>query len=259
MAAFEPTPDMHSAVPSEVAVFLRSLAKRLLAAGPEILVGVYVHGSAVLGDFQPGASDVDILVVVRDDVPRSSIQSTVELLATISACPGTGIEMSIVDKSAARRPSPPWPYRVHIATSPAKPKILWCEPGSGDRDLILHYALTRQSGWAAYGPSATEVVGEVGRLTIAGQLAAELRWAVDYASESYAVLNTCRALRWTQEMMLSSKTAGGMWALSNGIEPTLVRQAITDRQTLRTRKVSILASGFAIRVATVLEAGMPGQ
>lgn len=259
MAAFEPTPDIHCAVPSAVARFVRPLTKRLLEAGPEMLVGVYVHGSAVLGDFQPGASDVDIMGVVHDDVPGSSIQSMVEIVSTISGCPGTGTEMSIVDKSAARRPSPPWPYRVHIATSPAKPKILWCEPGLGDRDLILHFALTRQSGWAAYGPSATEVVGEVGRPTLAGQLAAELRWAVDYASESYAVLNTCRALRWTQEMMLSSKTAGGMWALSNGIEPALTRQALTDRQTHSSRKVSILARAFAIRVATILEAGTPGQ
>lgn len=250
---------MQCGVPGDVGLFVRYLTKRLLAAVPEMLVGVYVHGSAVLGDFQPNSSDVDILVVVQDDVPRSSIQTMVELLSTISGCPGTGIEVSIVDESAARRPSPPWPYRVHITTSPDERKTVWCKPGFGDGDLILHYAVARQSGWAAYGASSAVVVGEIGRPALARQLAAELRWAAEYSTESYVVLNTCRALRWTRELMLSSKTAGGMWALANGIEPALVRQAVTGRRTQRTRKVSRLAKAFAIRVATVLEAGIPGQ
>jgi streptomycin 3"-adenylyltransferase len=246
---------VQGAVPGDVETFVRDLSHRLAAAGPEMLVGVYVHGSAVLGDFQPDASDVDILVVVQDRIPPSSIQAMTRILSELGLGPGTGVEVSIVEESAARRPSPPWPYRVHITTSPAERKTVWCEPGYGDSDLILHYAVTRQAGWAAYGPPSTDVVGEVGRRTLAAQLAAELRWAVDYSSESYAVLNTCRALRWAKEVMLCSKTAGGIWALSNGVEPALVRQALADRRTRRKRAPGLPASAFARRVAAMLEAG----
>ncbi|EQD29694.1 nucleotidyltransferase, partial [mine drainage metagenome] len=151
----------------------------------------------------------------------------VRILFEPGLCPGTGVEASVVEESAARRPSTPWPYRVHFTTSPPEPTTVWCEPGSGDSDLILHYAVTRQAGWAAYGPPATDVVGEVGRRIVAAQLAAELRWAISHASESYAVLNACRALRWAKEEMLCSKTAGGTWALSRGIEPALVGQALS--------------------------------
>jgi len=249
------TVDMRGAVADDVASFVRELAHRLATAGPGMLVGVYVHGSAVLGDFQSGASDVDILVVVQDRIPESSIQAMARILAEVVVWPGTGVEASVVEESAARMPSPPWPYQVHINTSTAERKTLWCKPGSGDSDLILYYALTRQAGWAAYGPPPTEVVGEVGRLLVAAQLAAELRWAINYASESYAVLNTCRALRWSTEVMLCSKTAGGTWALSRGVVPALVRQALPDRRTHRKRAVGPQASAFARQVAAMLEAG----
>jgi predicted nucleotidyltransferase len=250
---------VQGAVPGDVESFVRRLTDELAAAGPEMLVGVYVHGSAVFGDFQPDGSDVDILVVVHDGIPSSSVQAMTQILSGLSVGPGTGVEVSIVEESAARRPLPPWPYRVHITTSPPERKTVWCEPGRGDSDLILHYAATRQAGWAAYGPPSTDLVGEIGRRTLAAQLAAELRWAVDYSNESYAVLNTCRALVWAKEAMLCSKKAGGTWAVSNGVEPALVRQAVADRLTRRKRAVGPEARAFAMRVATMLEAGPQGD
>jgi len=249
------TVGMQGAVPDEVESSVRELAHRLATAGPGMLVGVYVPGSAVLGDFQSVASDVDILVVVQDRIPRSSIQAMARILAEVIVWPGTGVEASVVEESAARRPSPPWPYQVHVNTSTAERKTRWCAPGTGDSDLILHYAITRQAGWAVYGPPPTEVVGEVGSRLVAVQLAAELRWAINCASESYAVLNACRALRWSTEVMLCSKTAGGTWALSRGVEPALVRQALADRRTHCNRAVSPRASAFARQVAAMLEAG----
>lgn len=173
------TVGMQGAVPDDVESFVRDLTHQLAAAGPDTLVGVYVHGSAVFGDFQRDGSDVDILVVVHDGTPSSSIQAMARILSELTVGPGTGVEVSILEESAAQRPSPPWPYRVHVSTSPPERKTVWCEPGRGDSDLILHYAATRQAGWAADGPPSTEVVGEIGPRTLAAQLAAELRWAVD--------------------------------------------------------------------------------
>ena len=45
----------------------RRVTAALVATSPAI-VGVYIHGSAVLGDFLPGRSDLDVLTVVRDGV-----------------------------------------------------------------------------------------------------------------------------------------------------------------------------------------------
>ena len=35
------------------------------------LVGIYLHGSAVMGCFNPLKSDLDLIVVVKDSVPDS--------------------------------------------------------------------------------------------------------------------------------------------------------------------------------------------
>ncbi|MGH7757803.1 MAG: aminoglycoside adenylyltransferase domain-containing protein [Candidatus Dormibacteria bacterium] len=246
---------MQRTAPDDVGSFARNLAYRLAAAGSGTLVGVYLHGSAVLDDSQAETSDVDILVVVQDRIPKDSIKVMAQILAEPVVSPGSGVEVSVVEESACRRPSPPWPYKVHVTTSKVGARTVWCKPGSGDSDLSLHYAVTRQVGWAAYGPLRTDVVGEVGRDLLAAQLAAELLWAVDHASESYAVLNTCRALRWATEGTFCSKTAGARWALTREVEPALVEKALTARRTHRKTAVGHKAGAFARQVASLLGTG----
>lgn len=63
----------------------------------ENLVGVYLHGSAVMGCFQPKKSDLDFIVVVKDAVPDVSKKSFMEMVTKLNAeGPAKGIEMSIV-------------------------------------------------------------------------------------------------------------------------------------------------------------------
>ena len=176
------------------------------------------------------------------------------ILSELTVGPGTGVEVSIVEESAAQRPSPPWPYQSTSAPLPPNGRPCGASPGAAtpsDPALRRH-----ATGWlGSRRPSFYRGSGEIGPRTLAAQLAAELRWAVDYSTESYAVLNTCRALRWAKEAMLCSKTAGGTWALSNGVEPALVQQALADRLTRRKRAVRPEARAFAMQVATMLEAG----
>jgi gamma-glutamyl:cysteine ligase YbdK (ATP-grasp superfamily) len=46
---------------------------------------------------------------------------------------------------------------------------------------------------------------------------------------SYAVLNACRALCFSLEGRICSKSQGGEWALARGIEPELVAAALAAR------------------------------
>jgi hypothetical protein len=54
-----------SALPREARIALDEYLAALDAALPQIARGVYVTGSAVLGDWQPGRSDLDILTVTE--------------------------------------------------------------------------------------------------------------------------------------------------------------------------------------------------
>lgn len=215
----------------------RQLCSELLDVAGHTIVGIYVHGSAVLGDFVPHVSDLDVLVVVEDDQDHDSIDVVAATLAASDASPAVGVEASVVARASAAHPRTPWPYLVHVTSSLADAKVVDGRRRKGDDDLILHYSVAREHGWSLFGPPSADVFGVIDRKTVVAQLAAELRWAASAAPESYAVLNACRALRFLSDGVLCSKLDGGEWATSEAIEPALVghaidvrRQAATDSQ-----------------------------
>jgi hypothetical protein len=231
----------------------RGLADALGRVGNDIVLGVYLHGSAVLGDWSRNASDVDVLVIVRDDVSSVVAERLASILAADGDCPGVGLEVSIVEASAAVTPTAPWPFVVHVTTAPGDRKTVWGSPSVGDVDLILHYAVTRRFGWAAFGPDPETVIGEIAESVVLGQLADELRWSVDHASESYAIPNACRALRYRDERVLCSKTEGGEWALAHDIETALIRRALDDRRRGRSSPIAANATAWVRTVAADLD------
>ena len=85
----------------------------------------YLHGSAVLGDWLPLRSDVDVLVIVTDTTTRAITERLVSVLAGERDGPGAGLEASIVEARAASEPRPPWPFIVHVATAPPDRKIVF--------------------------------------------------------------------------------------------------------------------------------------
>ena len=63
----------------------------------ENLLGVYLHGSAVMGCYQPQKSDLDFLVVVRENMTDTDKRVFLDSVIMLDAAgPAKGIEMSIV-------------------------------------------------------------------------------------------------------------------------------------------------------------------
>ncbi|GAA4687751.1 aminoglycoside adenylyltransferase family protein [Streptomyces chumphonensis] len=71
------------------------------------LIGVYLHGSSVLGGLRP-ASDVDVLVVSRRSMGERKRRALLEGLLGVSGFPPRGrpVELTVVVQSAVR----PWRY-----------------------------------------------------------------------------------------------------------------------------------------------------
>jgi Domain of unknown function (DUF4111)/Nucleotidyltransferase domain len=210
--------------------FASELADAIAVAADGGLVGVYLHGSAVLGDWSASSSDVDVLVVVEDGLSTIAAERLAAVLRADRSGPGTGLEASVVEAGAASEPRAPWPFVIHATTTRDDRKVVWGTRDGGDSDLTLHYAVAREFGWPAYGPDARSVVGSIPERIIAEKLAEELRWAVDHAGVSYAVLNACRALRYRDERTLCSKTDAAHWARARGIRPALVQEALDVRR-----------------------------
>lgn len=186
------------------------------------LVGVYVHGSAALGGFG-AASDLDVLVVVDGEAEWPILAN--RLLADCGR--PWPLELSVVEAGACARPTPPWPYVLHVNGGESRFTL---DPGSGDPDLIAHYTVARAAGIALVGPPAIEVFDPVPRDEFVAYLTGELRWGIEHADQRYAVLNACRATAYTEEQLLLSKTDGARWWLHRFGPDPLVSDALQAQQ-----------------------------
>nr|WP_062339355.1 aminoglycoside adenylyltransferase domain-containing protein [Herbidospora sakaeratensis] len=200
------------------------------------LVGVYLHGSAVLGGFDARRSDIDVLVVCEHPMTADEQAAAAELLSDDRLpCPAHGLELSVVTLPVTRRPTAQPPFELHVTTAPDGAKVVDGHEHGGDPDLVLHFAVCRQAGLlVGPGRASAEVFAPVDRDLIMGQLVPELRWAAEHAPGEYAVLNACRAWRFAAEGTLVSKIDGGQWALHrlSTMDPELVQSALDHQRGL---------------------------
>jgi Domain of unknown function (DUF4111) len=220
--------------PGEVRAFAGALAGQLVTASGGLLRAAYLHGSAVLGGWVPGRSDVDLLVVTADGTSGAAVAQMDQVLrAAADACPGPELEYSMVTVTQAGQPAPPWPFLLHGTAGPGAPARTVRPMGRspGDRDLLMHYVCCRAAGWPAHGPAPREVIGVVPRHAVLDYLADDLGWAIEHAPEAYAVLNACRALRYLTGHQIVSKIAGGQAALNSGTGPAeVIRRALSQQR-----------------------------
>jgi Domain of unknown function (DUF4111) len=206
-------------------------ARRLDAVLGEVvdgLVATYLHGSAALGGFVPGRSDIDVLVICDDrPIDRVGLDAAVQTLrSAVGDWPGRGLELSMVARRHAGEPGPPWPFVLHVATCTDDYKVVFGDERQGDPDLLMHYAVCRAAGVAVRGPAPTELIGHIARVDVLGYLSSELRWVLDHASEAYGVLNACRALAYLERDEILSKVDGAQYALERGAPQELIAGAL---------------------------------
>jgi hypothetical protein len=239
------------------------------ACGPR-LVGVYLHGSAVLGGFDARRSDVDVLAVCHGPMTAARRSAAA---ATVSEprlpCPAAhGLELSIVTLRAARHPTAEPAFELHVTTAPGDTKVIDGHRHTGDRDLVLHFAVCRSAGRPlGPGPPAAEVFAPVPGALVLARLTAELAWGAGHAPGEYAVLNACRAWRFAVDGTLVSKVDGGRWALPRVaaqdrelIETALDRQRCRPAAALDPAAVRRFARQAAARLAGPGPAGsLPGR
>lgn len=217
--------------PDLVLTWARRLTGSLDQASGGGLRGAYLHGSAVLGGWMPGRSDVDALFVTDRNLAPARLAAVAKVLADGAAdCPGVGLECSVVTVGQARQPGAPWPFVLHVQGGADSARVIRGDESAGDRDLLMHYVVCRAAGWSLSGPPPPELIGSVPRPVILSYLADELGWGLDNAPEPYAVLNACRALVFAADGQIVSKVTGGGAALDRGLGPPAVIRRALDQQ-----------------------------
>jgi Aminoglycoside adenylyltransferase, C-terminal domain len=210
--------------------FAAGLGSPISAAGYQ-LMGLYLHGSVVLGGFRPGSSDLDVLAVVAEPMDVTSQQSLGEALVDAARhCPATGLEMSIVTVATARDAGN-CPFEVHVCTVPDDESIQTGAGHPGDPDLILHLEVSRRHGLAVLGAPPRSVIAPISRERLRDAILDELEWGVEHAPLSYAVLNACRALRFAADRELVSKVDAGRWYQHEYGDHDVVAEALQQQET----------------------------
>jgi hypothetical protein len=190
---------------------IEELVRRLL--GRELL-GLYLSGSSVLGDFEPATSDVDLIAITRDDPALATREAIIEAIAGLR-CPARGLEFVLYGRSAVAGPKPSLRWSINLNLGPRLPRAVWWfdpEP-KPEYWVVLDLAMLRAHGRAIVGLPPAELVDPIDRAVVLAALAQALTWHADFdRGRPNRVLNACRAWRYLIEGDLVSKATAAEWA-----------------------------------------------
>ena len=185
------------------------------------LTGVYLHGSAAMGCYNPAVSDLDFIAVVRaavTDAARRDFMARV--LALDEKTPGKGIEMSVVLANACKPFAFPTPFelhysRMHEAWYRRDPEDYLQRMRGTDADLAAHFTVIRHRGKRLWGEAIDAVFAPVPEADYLASIWEDVAGAEEEITENpvYYTLNLARVLAWMEDGRVLSKMEGGAWAL----------------------------------------------
>ena len=209
----------------------------------ENLVGVYLHGSAAMGCYNPAKSDLDLIVVVKDSPDEPCKRAYMEMVTEIHALlsgrnPGhSGIEMSVVHRDACNPFVYPTPFELHFSAMHLEwyrrdPEDYIRKMKGTDRDLAAHFTVIRRRGRCLAGRQIGEVFGEVPAEDYLDSIFVDIGNAREEIAGNtmYYTLNLARVLAYRTEGKVLSKAEGGEWGLDHLPEKyrPLLRAALDD-------------------------------
>ena len=203
------------------------ITERFIDCSAEILQGklngIYLHGSAAMGCFQPKKSDLDYIVVVSAALTDPEKRQYMDRVLDLDADgPAKGIEMSVVRRDVCNPFVYPTPFLLHYSRMHrdwyrTDPEDYIRRMNGTDRDLAAHFTVIRSRGICLYGQPVSEVFGEVPERDYLDSILNDVSGAADEMAENpmYLILNLTRVLGYLREKKVLSKREGGMWGLRN--------------------------------------------
>ena len=206
--------------------------------GPK-LVGLYLTGSLVTGDFDPNISDIDLLAAMAADIDDQDAEKLREMhdafarqyeewdgrieVAYLSV---TGLQTFRSHSSQLGIISPGEPFHVVEAGS------LW----------LVNWYVVRERGLALFGPPPGAVIAPISRQeyveAVVTQTRAWSEWIQEHPRRrpvlAYAILTLCRALYTYEHGEQASKIRAAAWAMQELPEwSSLIQRALKWREAWR--------------------------
>ena len=202
------------------------------------LTGIYLHGSAVMGCFNPEKSDIDLIIVVNDPLTDEIKKNFMDMVAEYNgSASAKGIELSVVRKDVCNPFKYPTPYELHFSIR----HLSWYRDDpygyissmkGTDKDLAAHFMIIKRRGICLYGLPVDEVFAEVPRCDYMDAIIDDIEDAQEEISGNtmYLTLNLARVLAFKRDDLVLSKKEGGEWALNNipDVYHSLIRDALSE-------------------------------
>lgn len=201
------------------------------ALGKQI-VAVILHGSLTLGDFIPGHSDVDLLVIVEQALADEEIDALWKAIESVHADAPSRVDLRVVTREVAFSPTPAPSMEVSLAFGPDRP-LTFEKHVAGEPDLVIEFSMVRAHGRSLVGADPSALIGSVPDEWVVAvgdqQLAAWQRLTDDATHAALMVLTACRIWRFSADGCHSSKSEAGRWALARDSSLTAVAEALRQR------------------------------
>jgi hypothetical protein len=233
--------------------YAEQVAGRLAAVLGDRLLGVYVIGSGALGDWIPGRSDIDLMAICER--PLTNRDAVVEPLRhAVLPCPARALELVVYTREAVRAPRIGVRFELnfnsgadiedHISSDPGEEAAHW---------FVLDLAAAREHARPLVGPPAQSLIGAVAESELIEAMRASLRWHAEHeAAGANAVLNACRSWRRIERGDWTTKGDAGRWAIEQGADLGLVRDALRLHEGARGELDAAAAAAFLAGVSARL-------
>jgi streptomycin 3"-adenylyltransferase len=183
------------------------------------LVGVYLHGSLAMGCFNPQASDIDLLIIVKEKLSLKIKKAIVkDILNLEEKYSEYNMEMSILLEKTLNEFEYPTPFELHYSKEHKEKYLIDEDYVCGedvDLDLAAHIVVTIHRGICLKGKPIKETFMPIENKYFLNSILNDIETASEnFTSQPvYTILNLCRVLYYIKEGVISSKKEGGEWGV----------------------------------------------
>lgn len=215
---------------------LSDLLSGLQSILKEHLLGVYVYGSFVWGDFDETTSDIDVFVALNQEMTPEEFSALDDLHTNlVQNFPTWNDRIEVAYAS----------YRMlqHFKTEPGQIAVI--SPGEpfhlkqAGTDWLINYYLLQRNSFILYGPSPKTIIAPVSNSEFIEHVKKQAiewqDWVIHTRNslgyQYYVVLTLCRALYVLHQKEQCSKLKAGVWAKNQFPKwQVLIQRALTKAE-----------------------------